>query len=89
MLPHALPPWGTVHGYYQRFRLDGTWIRIHDSIRSRVRKEAGRKVTPSAGIMNSPSVKTTKRGDLRAATTGKHVSGSKRHILVDTTGCCI
>ena len=68
MLPHDLPPWGTVHYYYRRFRLDGTWIKIHDIIRGRVRKRAGRKVAPSAGIMDSQSVKTTKKGDPRAAT---------------------
>ena len=67
-LPPDLPPWGTVHYYYRRFRLDGTWIRIHDLLRGRVRKQAGRKVNPSAGIMDSPLVKTTKKGDPRAAT---------------------
>ena len=69
MLPHDLPPWGTVHYDYRRFRLDGTWVKIHDVIRDRVRKKAGRKVNPSAGIMDSQSVKTTKKGDPRAATT--------------------
>ena len=73
MLPHDLPPWGTVHYYYyyyyyRWFRLDGTWIKIHDILRGRVRKQAGRKVNPSAGIMDSQSVKTTKKGGPRAAT---------------------
>ncbi len=68
MLPHDLPPWGTVHYYYRRFRLDGTWISIHDVIRGKVRVKAGRKVAPSAAIMDSQSVKTTKKGDPRAAT---------------------
>ena len=68
MLPHDLPPWGTVHYYYRRFRLDGTWKNIHDIVRGRVRKKAGRKINPSAGIMDSQSVKTTKKGGPRAAT---------------------
>ena len=68
MLPHDLPPWGTVHSYYRRFRLDGPWIKIHDTLRGRVRKKAGRKVNPSAAIMDSQSVKTTKKGGLAAAT---------------------
>ena len=68
MLPHDLPPWGTTHYYYRRFRLDGTWVKIHDIVRGRVRKQAGRKTKPSAGIMDSQSVKTTKKGDPRAAT---------------------
>ena len=68
MLPHDLPPWGTVHYYYRRFRLDGTWVKIHDILRGRVRKQAGRKINPSAAIMDSQSAKTTKKGGLRAAT---------------------
>jgi putative transposase len=69
MLPHDLPPWGTLHHYYGRFRLDGTWIKIHDVIRAKVREKAKRKAAPSAAILDSQSVKTTKKGDPRAATT--------------------
>lgn len=57
-LPHEFPPWGTVHYYYRRFRIDGTWEHVHDRLRARVRRKAGKKPTPSAGIMDSQSVKT-------------------------------
>ena len=69
MLPHDLPPWGRVHYYQRRFRLDGTWVKIHDALRGRVRVQAGRKVNPSAAILDSQSVKTTKKGGLAAAMT--------------------
>jgi len=54
-LPHEFPPWGTAHYYYRRFRLDGTWERIHDRLRERVPRQAGKKPTPSAGIVDSDS----------------------------------
>ena len=57
-MPHDFPPWGTVHYYYRRFRLDGTWEHVHDRLRERVRRKNGRKPTPSAGIMDSQSIKT-------------------------------
>jgi putative transposase len=58
MLPHEFPPWGTVHYYYRRFRLDGSWQRIHDKLREKVRRKAGKKPTPSAAIIDSQTVKT-------------------------------
>ncbi len=61
-LPHDFPPWGTVHWYYRRFRLDGTWPKIHDALRDKVRLADGRKKSPSAAIIDSQSVKTTEKG---------------------------
>ena len=68
LLPHDLPPWWTVFYYFTRWRKDGTWKRVHDKLRADVRQAAGRERQPSAGIVDSQSVKTTEKGG-RAATT--------------------
>jgi len=64
MLPHEFPPWGTVHYYYRRFRLDGTWQNIHDKLREKVRRHVGKKPTPSAAVIDSQSVTTASKGGI-------------------------
>ena len=70
MLPHDLHSWGTVHYYYRQWRRAGIWRQVHDHLRDQVRREAGREVSPSAGVMDSQSVKTTKKGGREATTNG-------------------
>ena len=62
MLPKEYPPWQTVYYYFARFKRDGTWQRIHDLLRTRVRHKQGKHKQPTAAIIDSQSVKTTEKG---------------------------
>src|ERR687884_57029 len=80
------PPWPTVYWWFRRWRIEGTWTRLNAALRERVRVALGRHPQPSAGIVDSQSVKTSAVGGVRGFDGGKKINGRKRHILVDTLG---
>jgi putative transposase len=86
MLPHDLPAKSTVYNHFAQWRDDGTWQRITDALRQKVRVAAGREPSPSAGSIDSQTVKGAEVGGERGYDGGKKLRGRKRHIIVDTLG---
>jgi putative transposase len=86
MLPREYPKWQSVYSYYRDWKRSGTWQRIHDTLRAKLRQRSGRHKQPTAGCLDSQSVKTTAVPGVRGFDKGKLVNGRKRHILVDTLG---
>lgn len=68
MLPLDFPPWQNVYGHFRRWAESGLFEEMHDLLRRRWREREGKSPEPSAGIVDSQSVKSTEKGDLEATT---------------------
>jgi putative transposase len=84
-----LAPWSTCYDYFRKWRNGGIWSLVNDTLRTQVRHKDGRKESPSLGIIDSQSVKTTEQGGPRGIDAHKKVNGRKRHLVVDTLGMVV
>jgi len=88
-LPHDFPAWQTVYHYFRNFRKTGLWEQLNLKIREAIREKEGKEPQASAMIVDSQSAKSAEGGEGRGYDGGKHVSGRKRNLVVDTLGLVV
>ena len=89
LLPKDFPPVSTVQRYFYDWRNGGLWREISNALVMRAREQAGREASPTAGVIDSQSIKTTESGGPCGYDAGKKIKGRKRHIVTDTLGLLI
>ena len=89
LVPKEFGHWSTIYSYFKRWRRDGVWARVMEVLRQEERRYLGRQPEPSAGSIDSQSIKTATQSEDIGFDGNKKIKGRKRHILVDTLGLII
>jgi putative transposase len=86
MLPKDFPPWQTVYWWFRRFVRLMLFRTIHNIAVMIDRERAGREASPSAGVLDSQTIKAPAAGAARGYDGAKRTVGRKRRVVVDTDG---
>lgn len=86
MIPHDFPPWYSVYYRFNKWRKNQTWFLIHQVLHRQLREHAGKEPEPTAAIIDSQSIKTSKFAETRGFDGNKKINGRKRHVAADTLG---
>lgn len=88
-LPHDLPPWQSVYGYFRQLQKDGHWEELNQIIRELVRQQVHKEATASLMILDSQTAKSAEGGEQRGFDGFKRVIGRKRNLVVDSMGLLV
>ena len=80
LLPHDLPPWQTVYYYLRRWQREGVWNQVHHVLVMKDREHVGREASPTAGMLDSQSVRTADQKGAPEAMTRARRSGAASAI---------
>jgi transposase len=86
LLPHSFPPWKTVYHHFRQWSRSGLLATLNTKLRARARQAAGKRVAPTACVLDSQTVRSNPHGGHVGYDAGKKTKGRKRFLLVDTLG---